>query len=215
MIKKKQTLLVEGAAVLVVAGALVLGPVLNNYFTNDNTRTNHKDATMSKDTNGSLVKKDSSDYTTYAALKGDEYDRRFIADMITHHQGAVEMAKLALERADREEIKTMARAIISAQTKEITEMESWQQQWDYGNNTICQDDVNHGSMGMSDHMSMTTDELQTKTGSDFDKEFLAQMIMHHQRAINMAAPGEANAKHQEVKDLTHDVIAAQTRKLSR
>ncbi len=43
--------------------------------------------------------------------------------MIEHHQGAVEMARLALRRAQHPEIKDLARAIVDAQEREIALME--------------------------------------------------------------------------------------------
>jgi uncharacterized protein (DUF305 family) len=62
---------------------------------------------------------------------GDEFDRAFLAEMIVHHQGAVEMARLALTNAQHKEIKDLANAIIAAQNKEIAEMNAWQKAW-YG-----------------------------------------------------------------------------------
>lgn len=64
---------------------------------------------------------------------GDAFDAAFISEMIVHHQGAVEMAQLALTNAQHQEIKDLAQAIITAQNKEIADMQSWQQAW-YGNN---------------------------------------------------------------------------------
>ena len=49
-------------------------------------------------------------------------DKHFIEQMIPHHDGAVAMAKLALEKSNRPEIKTLANAIIEGQTKEIQDM---------------------------------------------------------------------------------------------
>lgn len=43
----------------------------------------------------------------------------FAQMMITHHQGAIQMAKLAADRAERDEIKELANAIIAAQEREI------------------------------------------------------------------------------------------------
>lgn len=60
---------------------------------------------------------------------GDEFDKAFISEMIMHHQGAVEMAQAALKNAKHQEIKDLANAIITAQTKEIGMMEQWQIQW--------------------------------------------------------------------------------------
>jgi len=59
------------------------------------------------------------------------FDLRFINAMISHHEGAILMAKEAQIKAEHSEIKTLANAIITAQTKEINEMKQWKQQW-YG-----------------------------------------------------------------------------------
>lgn len=60
----------------------------------------------------------------YSQLTGEDYDRMFLANMIAHHQGAVDMANLALTSAKHQEIKDMANNIISAQTKEIGDMQT-------------------------------------------------------------------------------------------
>jgi uncharacterized protein (DUF305 family) len=60
---------------------------------------------------------------------GDEFDKAFISEMIIHHQGAVDMAELALEDAKHQEIKDLARNIIDAQNKEINQMKEWQNAW--------------------------------------------------------------------------------------
>ena len=158
------------------------------------------------------VDKSSDTYKQYAAMTGETYDRNFIANMIAHHQGAVDMAKLAQQNAKHEELKNMADDIISAQEKEITDMTSWQKAWGYPS-TSANNMMDHSAMGMMDEMAGMSTALEGKTGDDFDKTFIEQMIMHHQSAIDMAAPGEQNAKHQEVKDLTKAIISAQTKEI--
>ncbi len=76
--------------------------------------------------NAKSADNDSTLYKQYAALKGEDYDRTFIAGMIEHHRGAVDMAKLAMANARHRELKALAKDIIAAQTKEINEMKSWQ-----------------------------------------------------------------------------------------
>ena len=58
-----------------------------------------------------------------------EYDQSFLAAMIMHHQGALLMAQDALSEAKHEELKQLARDIIEAQTKEIEQMQAWQNAW--------------------------------------------------------------------------------------
>lgn len=60
---------------------------------------------------------------------GDAFDQAFLAEMIVHHEGAVAMAQAARASAKHQEIKDMAEAIISAQTKEIAQMKDWQKSW--------------------------------------------------------------------------------------
>jgi uncharacterized protein (DUF305 family) len=51
--------------------------------------------------------------------------------MISHHQSAIDMAKLAQQNAKHDEVKTLAGNIITAQTAEIAQMKEWQLQWGY------------------------------------------------------------------------------------
>jgi uncharacterized protein (DUF305 family) len=52
-------------------------------------------------------------------------DVDFIAGMIPHHQGAVEMAQIVLEHGDDPEVRKLAEAIIAAQKAEIAWMTGW------------------------------------------------------------------------------------------
>lgn len=77
--------------------------------------------------------------------------------------------------------------------------------------------TNTNSEGMMDNddMSMTdmTNSLKGKAGDDFDKAFLSQMIIHHKGAIDMAKLVQANAKHDEVKNLANDILSAQSKEI--
>lgn len=64
-------------------------------------------------------------------LTGDAFDAAFIEAMIPHHQGAIEMAKVAQTNAKHQEIKDLAEDIIEAQNREINQMRQWQSQWGY------------------------------------------------------------------------------------
>ncbi|MGF6374133.1 uncharacterized protein (DUF305 family) [Paraburkholderia sp. RAU6.4a] len=54
-------------------------------------------------------------------------DRDFVAHMIPHHQGAIEMAQAELKYGKDPEIKRLARNIIKAQHDEIAFMRRWQE----------------------------------------------------------------------------------------
>jgi uncharacterized protein (DUF305 family) len=67
--------------------------------------------------------------------KGDEFDRAYLAEMIAHHEGAVDMARLSAQNAKHAEIKELSVEIIKAQEKEIHDMKHWQQDWGYTTST--------------------------------------------------------------------------------
>jgi uncharacterized protein (DUF305 family) len=64
-----------------------------------------------------------------SADESKPFDQRFLEAMISHHQGALDMAKMAQEMAEHDEIKTLAAAIIAAQEAEIEQMRAWLAEW--------------------------------------------------------------------------------------
>ena len=60
---------------------------------------------------------------------GADFDRMFLDMMIAHHQGAVAMAKEALNKSEHSEVKNLAQQIIDAQQKEIEMMKKWKAAW--------------------------------------------------------------------------------------
>lgn len=73
------------------------------------------------------------------------------------------------------------------------------------------------SQGMMDDSDMSMGDmassLKNKTGDDFDKAFMSGMIAHHQGAIDMANLAEQNAKHDEIKELSKNIVSSQTKEI--
>lgn len=59
----------------------------------------------------------------------EPFDRAFIDMMIPHHQGAIEMARIELDKGVDAETRKLAEAIIAAQAKEIEQMNGWREDW--------------------------------------------------------------------------------------
>jgi uncharacterized protein (DUF305 family) len=60
-----------------------------------------------------------------AEMSGDA-DQDFVAMMIPHHRGAIDMAKAELQYGKDPSLRRMAKAIVKAQESEIAEMKRWQ-----------------------------------------------------------------------------------------
>ncbi len=141
-------------------------------------------------------------------------DQHFIEQMIPHHDGAIAMANLALEKATRPEIKTLAQAILKAQTAENQEMRAWYQDWfrksvPTGTNLGMGGMMSQGGM----HMGSTQDTDALKNAADFDKAFIEQMIPHHQMAIMMARMLEAGTNRPEMQQLAKNIIKSQSEEI--
>lgn len=56
------------------------------------------------------------------SLRGAEFDTLWLQSMISHHQGAIEMAKAEIANGDNSEAKTLAEHIVTTQEAEIAQM---------------------------------------------------------------------------------------------
>ena len=149
-------------------------------------------------------------------------DQHFIEMMIPHHQDEIAMANLASSRAKRSEVKKIAEAIKKEQTREIQAMRNWYKQW-YGKAVPVHSMTDMGMMGNHHNrgqragagmmgqgmMNMTTDLDALKQAPDFDKEFVRQMIPHHQMAVRMAQMASGRAARPEIRTLAQSIIKSQ------
>lgn len=115
MNKKNKQMLITGLVALVVVVGVAVFVFRDQLF---------RSVSVLPPSETAQVDTSSDAYKQYAAMTGETYDRNFIANMIAHHQGAVDMAKLAQKNAKHQELKDMADDIISAQEKEIADMTS-------------------------------------------------------------------------------------------
>jgi uncharacterized protein (DUF305 family) len=139
------------------------------------------------------------------SMMGD-IDQHFIVQMIPHHEGAIDMARLALERSTRAEVRTLAENIIAAQTKEIRDMSAWYAEW-FGSAPPS------GGFGM--HMEgMEGDTEALNRAEEFDREFLSQMIVHHEMAVMMADMLSAGTERNEMKRLAEAIRTSQSHEIA-
>ena len=158
-----------------------------------------------------------------AACGGDDEDgspgasateEAFLKGMIPHHESAVEMAEIALDRGEHRQIKDLANAIIEAQNAEIAQMEQIYDR--LTGDEIVPDPAAHEELGLSqDEAGMHGDSAAMLEGAtkDFDKAFIDEMVPHHQGAIRMARVVLGDTEDSEIRELGNAIVAAQSREI--
>jgi uncharacterized protein (DUF305 family) len=137
------------------------------------------------------------------------HDVVFLQQMITHHEQALTLSRLAPSRTNAQNIIDLAAKIESSQADEIEFMSSWLID---RNELTLNHHHHHDLINMA---GMATDaqinELAEQNGVDFDALFLKLMINHHDGAIKMVDDlrnhsGSAydSVLNEFVSDLTND-----------
>ena len=141
---------------------------------------------------------------------GEYSDERFIDAMVPHHQGAIDMAEVALDNAEHEEVRALAEDIVSAQETEIRELRSIKKE-EYGSSEVPME-MNAKEM---DAMGMTMGPRELSNQEPFDKAFIDNMIPHHESAIEMANVALENSENPRVREIARAIVDAQQREITR
>ena len=139
---------------------------------------------------------------------GKYSDERFIDAMVPHHQGAIEMARVALENAEHEVIKELSRNIISSQQAEIVELKAIKKE-EFGTSNVPME----MSQEQMRSMGMMMDPQVLANREPFDKAFIDAMVPHHQGAIEMAQVASEKSENLRIKELAGNIIVAQKQEI--
>ena len=74
--------------------------------------------------------------------------------------------------------------------------------------------TSHDSMDMGAMMTAMNTQLSGKTGAEFEKAFLSEMIVHHQGAVEMAQTVLQKTTRPELVKLANDIITAQNSEIT-
>ena len=152
-----------------------------------------------------------------ASTERNDADVMFARMMIPHHRQAVDMAKMARQRAADPKVKELAAKIEAAQEPEIQTMASWLTAWGEPVPTGMPG-MDHGGTPMPSMPGGMSDadmkKLESLSGAAFDREFLTSMIAHHQGAIQMAQQEVKNGKNPDAVALAKKMVADQTAEIA-
>lgn len=139
---------------------------------------------------------------------GQYSDQRFIDIMAAHHAMAIDMAKIAKEKAEHPEIRNFADSIISDQAAEIEKLSKIKQE-NFGTEKVATEPHdNERSM----HGMVSNDEL--KKADTFDKAFIRNQIPHHASAIEMASVAAMETQIADIRKMAFQIMQAQAEEIS-
>ena len=147
-------------------------------------------------------------------------DAHFIVMMIPHHEGAIAMADLALQRSRRAEILSLAERIRTSQSRENAQMRRWYRQWFGAEVPAWSGPGRVPSMGMGGGMAMgwgmpglgvSLEAL--RAAPDGDRAFLELMIAHHRMGVMMASHAQWSTHHPELRQLEATMVQVQSQEI--
>jgi len=131
----------------------------------------------------------------------------FAQGMIPHHQQAIDMSTMALKNSSSPEVKKLAKGIIAAQGKEISQLKYWL--------TATKSSMSMGhDMGMSGMLSKDDlTKMKKLKGAKFDTAFLQGMIAHHEGALEMVSMLD-RTKNSEAKKIATEILNGQSSEIA-
>lgn len=135
-------------------------------------------------------------------------DLMFMNMMIIHHDQAIEMAELAPERTENQNILELAENISEAQQSENKKMASWLSEAGFRRPTN-----GHRMAGMATSGDM--ERLKYSENREFDILFSELMIEHHLGGVQMARSVVENGRSGKVEGIAQTMVRVQQEEISK
>jgi len=167
------------------------------------------DSTAAASSGSMSASADSTTHSTNTQMSGmgnmtGDPDRDFLRMMSDHHKGLIAIVHPTLERKENLAVKGDARKMDKKQDAELDKMITMLDQ---------QFKDAYTPSVMPDNQRMV-DELNGKSGADYSRTFLKNVIAHHQQAIKMVDDYLPKAKNAQVKAMAEKIKSDQTREIA-
>jgi uncharacterized protein (DUF305 family) len=143
----------------------------------------------------------------------NDADIAFVRGMRPHHEQAVEMADIILDKSPRPEIRTLAEQVRDEQQPEIEQLD---RMLDHFGVEADSDGGYRGHGGGSDmpmHGGMMSQEqmaaLHRAEGVEAERMFVESMIEHHRGAVEAADAQLAEGVHRPAREMAESIRASQ------
>lgn len=132
-------------------------------------------------------------------------DVQFIDFFVPHHQAAIDMATMEIDRGGDAAVKALAQQMKTSQTDEIATMRQARQ--------ALTGAADSPAPPADAHMQADMQVMMGLSGADLDKVFLEEMIQHHASALPTAHRAPPNLSRDDMKALAAAIYDAQAREI--
>lgn len=140
-------------------------------------------------------------------------EKDYLANMIPHHQGAIDSSKLLLKYTKNPKLIKIAENIIKTQEAEVALFKQILKDKDYTTTKITkteyQDFINQSKNSMNKIMVA----MMVKSSGNLDKDFLIGMIPHHQGAIQASYEILSLTKDKKIIEIAKRIIEEQQKEI--
>jgi len=140
----------------------------------------------------------------------EDPDYDFAMMMIAHHQAAIDMSNVLIEKGTSLDLREKAKTIKLSQAAEINDMEA------YLRTRTDIDGVNlskEQTPEMKKNMDVMMKGMHAVRSKDIDHEYAEMMIPHHQAAIDMSEQFLQKGKSVEMKKLAAGIVDIQQQEI--
>jgi len=162
-----------------------------------------------------MAKSDAALARMMAAMRitpSGDADTDFVAMMVPHHQGAIDMAEAELNFGRNARLRGLAQEIIVTQHEEIAEMRLALVSAAASPSAGPQDTpfIDKSNAAMARMMT----GMRITPAGDVDRDFVTMMVPHHQGAIDMAEAELSYGHNEPLRGLAQEIIATQEEQIA-
>ncbi|WP_412872336.1 DUF305 domain-containing protein [Curtobacterium flaccumfaciens] len=158
----------------------------------------------------------SSSSSTSAASAHNDQDVMFTQGMLPHHQQAIEMSDMLLDKGSDvdADVVTLAKQIKAEQAPEIKTMTGWLKAWGEPTESSSMSGMDHSSMSGGMMSDSDMDALDKASAADAGKLYLEQMVEHHTSAVDMAKTEVDKGKNTDAIAMAKSIVSSQTEQIT-
>ena len=138
----------------------------------------------------------------------------FLNEMIPHHEAAVSMAENILKYGNNDQVKNLAETILRGQLDGIAKMEELRNRMQANPQVNKQAEAAYLQTYKKIYNSMVSNMENAKPTGNINRDFLIEMIPHHEGGIQMGKTILRYTQNRELRTIVQNLITTQQKQVT-